>query len=89
MKSIFEYFLYAAQYEQRAAATVDPVSRTWLLSTAEHWRARGRAVQAKVEGEGRDTGQQAPGKPVSSAPDVPPKPKREPRPRKSRVSPFL
>ena len=84
MKSIFEYFLYAAQCEQRAAATVDPVSRTWLLNTAEHWRARGRAAQAKVDEEGRDTGQQAPGRPVCSVPDA----LRKPRRRMSRTSPF-
>ena len=89
MKSIFEYFLYAAQYEQRAAATVDPVSRTWLLNTAEHWRARGRAAQAKVDGERRDTGQQAPGGPVFSVPDAPRKPKRKQRRRKSGLAHSL
>ena len=88
MKSIFEYFLYAAQCEQRVAATVDPVSRTWLLNTAEHWRARGRAAQAKVDGERRDTGQQAPGRLVYSVPDAPRKPKRKQRRRKSRISPV-
>jgi hypothetical protein len=63
MKSIFECFLLAAQCEQRAAASVGPVRRTWLLNIAEHWRARGRAAQAKVDGERRDSGQQALGRP--------------------------
>jgi hypothetical protein len=44
MKSIFECFLLAAQCEQRAAASVNPDRRTWLLNIAEHWRARGRAA---------------------------------------------
>src|SRR5258708_7097675 len=75
MKSVFECFQRAARYAQQAAATVDPASRTYLLNTAEHWRARGRAAQAKVDGGA----EQAPGRPVSSVPDSPRKPQREPR----------
>jgi hypothetical protein len=60
MKSAFECFQHAAQCEQQAAAAVDPSSRALLLHTAEHWRARGRAAQAKVEGGGKQT----PGRPV-------------------------
>jgi hypothetical protein len=60
MKSAFECFQHAAQCEQQAAAAVDPSSRTMLLHTAEHWRARGRAAQAKVDGGGKQT----PGRPV-------------------------
>jgi hypothetical protein len=50
MKSAFECFHRAAQCEQQAAEAVDPARRTLLLHAAEHWRARGRAAQAKIDG---------------------------------------
>ena len=60
MKSAFECFKRADRCEQQAATAVDPSSRSLLLHTAEHWRARGRAAQAKVNGGGKQT----PGRPV-------------------------
>jgi hypothetical protein len=47
MKSAFDCFQHAAKCEQMASAARDDASLAVLLSTADHWRALGKAAKIR------------------------------------------
>jgi hypothetical protein len=49
MKSALECFEKAAKREELASTAIDDATRVLLLSTAEHWRALGKAEKAREQ----------------------------------------